>query len=273
MNGARAIRLARGAKIAAATLVLAAVGLAVGVPGLGDRPIAKPQIVNMTPPVQAPQSATTSDAAPVDTPLVIADRLELGRKKPPAKAETERHEAEEIPVGPPMKGEWKFLGMIREPDRDLAIISVDGAQTFVPVGWKIDKDELVAMTNQEITVRREGVERTIAKSDRTGGGVSWVKMASNTPPAAVGPNVGAGPGGAGGASPADMAARMRERGIDPAQAQKMREFFRDQRGRTRGGGPGGEGTGNGFGPRNGNEPFLNGQPGVDTNPNRRGGQR
>jgi hypothetical protein len=266
VNGARAIRLASGAKIAAGTLVLAAVGLAVGVPGLGDQPIAKPQIVAIATPSASAASPGGADPSQIDSPLVIADRLDLGRKKAPAKPVEEAKPAPEIVA--PAHGEWKFLGMIREPNRNMALVSIEGAQTVVPEGYVLADEELVAVTPQGITIRKDGVERHVGKTERSASSVAWVKMPTNTPPANIAPNVNANPG-PGGPIPADMAARMRDAGIDPAQAQKMREFFRSQRGRGGNGfGPGGN---NGTNGRGGNEPFLDGRRGFD--PGSGGGQR
>ncbi len=275
INGARAVRLARGAQIAAGSLVLAAVGLAVGVPQLGDRPIPRPQVAAPVAVAAATPSADGVEPVAIDTPIVLAERLEMGRKKEAKKPDPEpQTTTTTIVQQPPEPSDWKFLGMIREPGRTLALVSVDGTQAFVPVGSAIGDDELVDVTSKEITLRKGGVERKVPRAEKTSSSVAWVKMPTNAPPTPAAPagiQPGVAPGGPGGPLSPEMIQRMRERGIDPAQAQKMREFFRDQRGGGRNRGqPGGNQGGNGGGGRGGNEPFLDRRPGFDPGSGGRG---
>jgi hypothetical protein len=223
--------------------VSAAALWALDVPGLAYRDPARPQLPGdaqaRLPEAEEPRfdRERTSD---------IALRLDLGVKKapPPAKAE-----APEKPAPAPAASQTSgpvvtYIGPIYEGTRTLAVVSIDGRQRIVPEGRSIGGTRILSIAENQIELQdEEGGRRSIARGERSGTAVSWLRpsaggaqFAANMP---GGQNIGrrtagvptanmqGGRGQASGFSP-EMEQRFRERGIDPAQAQRWRETLRQR---------------------------------------------
>lgn len=214
MSGADAKRYVRAGQLAAAVLAVAAVSLwALDVPGmdrLPPEPVVKPGESSEPKPLVVATARIDSDAV-----SGLAVRLdEAVVKAPPPPPPTPVTEAPpEAPAGPA----WAFLGPIFESERSLAVVSVDGHQKVLGEGRKYGETTLVSVSMDEIVIDGPGGRKTIKKSERAPGlAVAWVKnLPTNTPgnPAAIAANMGRAQGGM---SP-EVAARLRERGIDPNQ--------------------------------------------------------
>jgi hypothetical protein len=250
MSGAEARKLVRMAQVGAGGLLASAAVLwAIDVPGLRNDPIVKPAVV--APEIKAGDAAKSAAAGAgaftSETAIDVSTRLDLAVKKapPPEPAKVEPVVAE-APVEHEKQAndDIKFLGTIREPSRTLAVVSIEGQQLVVSEGRRVGKTEFLGVSEDGIRVREGSDERTIEKSARSGSSVGWMKLASNTPVAPAAPAPNAGGRGLPNLTPEQLQA-MRERGIDPVQAARMRDFFRDRgRGRARpeGGGAGGGAT-------------------------------
>jgi hypothetical protein len=245
LSGTEARRIARGVQMGALGLGVTAAALwALDVPGLGHTPAAAPEaviapVVNPGGAAPAAGSGSAPSVFGMDSPLAVATRLEAARKKSPpppepvGQPEETHHKVEPETV---LKDDWKFLGTIRRREGMSAVVSVAGQQAVIGPGQRLDGHaaEVVEVTHDAIVLREDGTERRILRAERSGSSVAWAKLAGG-PPQVAANAVGAVPGAA--FSP-EQAAAMRQRGIDPAQAQRMREFMRDQR-RQRGGRDGG----------------------------------
>jgi hypothetical protein len=228
----------------AAVLVLglsAAVTWAFEVPGLGKVLPAAPEV----------KPSTTDEPAPVKPPAAKLDRESavnvaetfegLAHVKKPAPATDVA--VVQPPAPPPAGPAWTYLGPIQEPNRRLALLSINSIQKVLAEGRKYGESKLVSVASDEIVVEDSAGLHHIARSERseTAPRVAWVKtMPTNQAPQAL---AAATPGQANGISP-EVAQRLRDRGIDPAQADRFRQQQRDRRNR---GQPGGGGNGNGNG--------------------------
>jgi hypothetical protein len=227
------------AQMAGIALGVSAAALwALEVPGLAYRDPARPQVKGE--PIAQP-SETQEARFDRERTSDIAYRLDLGVKKAPAPAtKVERPvQPEPPPVEPIHAGPTVvYIGPIFEGSRSLAVVSVDGRQRIVPEGRSIGSARIVSIAENQIELQDEqGGRRTVVRGERTGSAVSWLRnMPGAVPVAAVanGQNARRGgvamPGGraqASGFSP-EMEQRFRERGIDPAQAQRWREAMRER---------------------------------------------
>lgn len=244
MNVIDARRYVKVGQAAAVALGLSAATLwAVDVPGLGKKlpaqPVVKPAQTDA--PRQAPASAKQLGR---DELAAMAGRLEIGAnvKKPEVKEEVAKTEPKpETPVTA-----WTYLGPIQEPDRLLALISVDGHQKVLAEGRKYGETRLVSVEPDEIVTEDSGGRHHVSKAERGERRVAWLtNMPASAPPGIGG--VGQ-PGQGGGMSP-EVRQRMIDRGINPDRAGRWQQRMNERNGR--GGGPGGGGGGPGGGPGNG----------------------
>lgn len=249
MHGAEARRLARAGQIGAVALGVSAAALwALDVPGVSSTPVTRP-VVAEAPKPPAPPPSDAGTAPERDTILAVAHRLDVAVVKAPPPKPVEPPKAELPPPEPdPTVPEVAYLGPIIEPNRMLAIISIDGTQKIVCAGKKIGNLEFLQVERDKIHVKDGSGERTIERKPRSDTRVAWVSnMPANTPmPVAAVGNAQAAQARGGAMSP-EVAARLRERGIDPNQIQRMRDLARERRGGGPGGGnfgqPGGGGQG------------------------------
>lgn len=229
MSSMDARKMVRGVQIGAVALGVSAAALwALDVPGLKAEPIAKPSMDSPGAGVDAGSGGATGRPPSSRLPepaLEVATRLELARERapapPPAPPQIERPTEQPVAQN---QSNWKFLGTMRAGGRTLAVVSIDGEQSILAEGRVLGEVEVVSISPAALTLREGGAERTLERAPREGSSVTWARMASNAPPASA----GATPAIAG--LPPGMQQALRERGIDPQQAQRMAELIRDRRG-------------------------------------------
>ncbi len=195
-----------------------------------------PEVARPIPLAQLDGSAIEGVAERLNRVAGHADRVELPQPTQPAE--------------PVALGAWKYLGSIIEPARRMAIVSINGKQAVIPEGREHEGMTLVRVNRDRITVD-DGTRRLdIPKEARTGSSVAWVTP--GTPGAGIGGNVnmmnaagratgmtttgmpGQGDPAMAGFTPQEQA-MMRERGIEPGQANRMRQRLQKERdlGRSR----------------------------------------
>lgn len=244
ISGSEARRYANYARMGGIVLLVAAGGLwALQAPGMNDLPV-KPVLEAAKPETTAPQVA----APKVDQETIVgsAERLDMAVVKAPKedpKPVAAKPEPTEAPSGAP---EWAFLGPIKEANRTLAIVSIDGTQRVISEGRVVGETKLVSISDDRITVQNGNVKREIRKSNGDGPRVAWIRnMPSNAPPTGAGSVAVAGvPGGGPGQLSPEVRARLAERGINPEQMERFRQAQQQQR-------RGGQGNGGGRGPGGG----------------------
>ncbi len=194
-----------------------------------------------------PEPPATEGASVLDSEALAgaADRLDsaVGRT-PTVAAEVPKPEQP-----PPTLAAWKYLGSIIEARRKVAIVSVDGQQAVVTEGREHRGMTIVEVKRDAIVVDDGSGLREMKKEARTGPSVAWVT------PGTAGAGLGGNPAALNamrnaaaaaqrgpvpmsstaqtdpamaGLSPQEQAA-IRERGIDPSQAQRMRQRLQKER--------------------------------------------
>ncbi|MCC6677957.1 MAG: hypothetical protein IT436_12505 [Phycisphaerales bacterium] len=228
----KALQFARIAQAGCAVLLVAAIAIAaVGLPGAGgsshhaaDLPpslaeTAKP--ITITPPVS--EGVDFSG---------IAQRLASIDNAP--KPATETPTDTEITAGEPApaaEAPIKFLGSIIEPNRRVALLSVNGRQRAVVAGQKLKLGAdasagellLVAVDDNAVTIEDKGGRRTIQKTARSGSAITTVAA---TAPAVPTPDAPPQPG----VDPAVRALRDAVRGMDPEKRRQALQEFQRARG-------------------------------------------
>jgi hypothetical protein len=193
----------------------------------------------------APQTVARTEAGPelrleAERGADMAYRLDLGVKRPTPVPETTTEvirEPDPPPPDPmPQTGPvLVYVGPIYEATRTLAVVSVDGKQRIVPEGRSMSGVKLVTVRDNEIVVQDDSGQRSVSRGERMGPAVSWVRnMPANT---AVASNMAAQAAARRAVVAArqgqatnnmELEQRFRERGIDPAQAQRWREMMRER---------------------------------------------
>ncbi len=199
---------------------------------------------------QGPEVARPMLLAQLDGPAIegVAERLKrVAGHADPVEPATPTQPAEPVTLGA-----WKYLGSIIEPARRMAIVSINGKQAVIPEGQEYEGMTLVRVNRDRITVNDGSRQLDIPKEARTGSSVAWVTP--GTAGAGIGGNVNVmnAAGRATGVTTSGMAgqgdpamavftpqeqAMMRERGIEPGQAQRMRQRLQKERDLGRSPGP------------------------------------
>ncbi len=148
---------------------------------------------------------------------------------------------------------WKYLGSIVEPRRRVAIVSVNGKQAVLAEGRQYEGVTVVEVKPDALVVNDGSKNTELSKQEKAGPSVAWVSPTGGgtgiQPMSGITTHNGlAGtatvPGGMTTSSnPANAAAfpgytpeeqaQLRERGIDPQQAARMRQRLQQQRERGR----------------------------------------
>ncbi|KAA0217247.1 MAG: hypothetical protein DYG94_01585 [Leptolyngbya sp. PLA3] len=134
----------------------------------------------------------------------VAERLGVLVDLPAEVAQAEGEDAGETPAPVVSNSELKFLGSIREPTRELALVSLNGMQRIVPVGgsttfstpegMKITVNVL-SLDGGELTIERDGVREQLAKAARVSQTVTMVQTVGERPGASgASPETGRPPG-------------------------------------------------------------------------------
>jgi hypothetical protein len=241
ISGGNAKKYANYARMGGVVLLVAATGLwALNIPGMQDMP-QKP--APAPEPIEKPKAVSAQESMKVE-PEQLTDaayRLEIAWEKAekPAAPEVGTEPEPEPPSAGP---EWSYLGPIKEAGRSLAMVSVDGSQRILALGRMLGETKLVGIDDEKITLETRGARRDVSRSARIGPTVAWIRgMQTNTPVGNGGAVVAQGQ--AGQMSP-EVLQRLRDRGIDPSQAQRMREMGANGRNRGQpgnGNGRGGQG--------------------------------
>ncbi|MCC6659302.1 MAG: hypothetical protein IT437_00280 [Phycisphaerales bacterium] len=219
-------RMTRGWQAAALVVALAAGALwAFELPGLSVPAQGRQPLPSTLPPIATPQP----EPPPPDADAVTgtAERLELARKPMPKAPPTNTE-----PTPPPAAAglAWRYLGAIIEPTRKVALVSINGAQRMIAEGRTIRQEDhtltLAEVHQDSIVVEDNGQRMVIHKDARSGPIVSWV---SPIPGGAV----VEGMNGAVSAAQAMNPEAMRARGMDPGEAERIREQIHSRRAAAR----------------------------------------
>ncbi len=230
LHRTRAKRRARMWQAGFAAAVLSAGALwAFEIPGVtGPVTVAAPAAV----PITDPSAGGAGD--PVvrvvslsgDDVTAMSEMLERTLGRPKAK-ETE---PDEPGVAPTTGPGWRYLGSIIDSRRRVALISVDGTQRMLAEGRTIGSTTLVSVQVDSIVIDDGSGHRELYKEERSGPLVTWVTpvtMEGYQDPGMV--NAASINQPARGLS-AEAMARLRERGIDPGRASRLRPVVRDMQG-------------------------------------------
>ncbi|MCL4221335.1 MAG: hypothetical protein KJZ65_08190 [Phycisphaerales bacterium] len=124
----------------------------------------------------------------------VADRLGVLVDLPAAATATEAGPGPQTPPQQVSNSELKFLGSIREPTRELALVSLNGTQRIVPVGGsttfstpdgKTITLHVLSLEEGELIIERNGMREQLPKAARVSQTVTMVQT--------VGVQPGAGP--------------------------------------------------------------------------------
>lgn len=218
MSRSLALTRARYARIvfAATAAGSAAVALLV-VPTFTKRPV-----MDDDPPAAPTASVLTSAASENTTGNTvnsggISDRFMQFSNRPkidpPVESPVEMGDDDDPPPPPPAENA-RFLGVIREPGRLLAMIAVGGRQRIMAEGEEVSGLKIVSIGPESVTVREGGVEKTIQRNQRSGASTSTVAKGPST------------------MSPVQPGSMPEAQGLD-ARANASSLFLQQQRGRGR----------------------------------------
>lgn len=214
--------LAQGAALLLAAVAVGAI--LVGVPGV-RAPEAEVQEVSEVLAQRQAERQLAASAKVVDEGAVareidlhaVAERLELIHKGEIEVAAVEPTGGEGGEPVDEQKLEIKYLGHITEPNRQLALLSVNGQQRIVPVGSSarfspegIDpvSIRIVGVSSDAVTYERDGVQSKAEKGPRMAGAVTQVQV--EAPAAARGGLQPGQPGQPGQAEESELDRRRRE---------------------------------------------------------------
>jgi hypothetical protein len=173
-----AAAMVRRTQVAGLLVTLGAAGLwAIDVPGLGS---ALPTGSELTGDVSAsddgqskPSATNRASGIDAEASFVISQNLDVAARRAPKPEQApiaSTPDPEPTPIGP----EIRYLGLIEEPTRRLALISIDGQQRMLAEGRKSGDVLLTSATPDEIRVTIGREQRTILLAERTGSSVAWV---------------------------------------------------------------------------------------------------
>ncbi len=185
MSRSTAERRARLARLAFAGLAIGALAVvALGIPRL----TAVPTLAEVRPSPARPAPIDAGDARPADRLAVdsqaISDRLMQLSNHPqaPEPPPTTPEDDEPKPPPPPASDEARYLGMIKEPDRRLALVNISGKQHVMAEGEEIKGVKLVSISESAITIHEGGADKQVDRQHRTGSSVSMLGAADGSAP-------------------------------------------------------------------------------------------
>lgn len=163
---------------------LAAAAWAIDMPGLGSG-IPRDDAI--------PQTAPSGDSSTVTGPieslhssidkgisLSIARNLDLAARRPSQEPQQEivlqPSEGTQTSPGP----EIRYLGPIEEPERMVALLSIDGRQRMLAENRTSGNVRMVEVTREHVIVEIGREKRTIPIAERTGPSVAWVAPGSGS---------------------------------------------------------------------------------------------
>ena len=176
-----AARMVRRTQLAGLVVALGAAGLwAVDVPGLGSN-LPAPDSVNQpsTNPTLANQpeanSGSTLDAG---SAYAISQNLDVAARRQPKPEQGPIARGPEITPEPTPSGpDIRYLGLIEEPTRRVALLAIDGRQRMLAEGRKSGDITLTSVEAEQIRVSIGREQRVIPLADRSGPSVAWVSGA------------------------------------------------------------------------------------------------
>lgn len=179
----RAEGRARAAQLTCAAMCLCAIAvIAFALPTITS----VPTLEEVRPPAPVAPLVPSGDAAQPEKLAVnaggISDRFMQFSNRP---VQATPPEDTQVPdegehVDPPVAPEApRFVGVIREPGRLLAMVRIDGKQRIMAEGETISNLKLVKVEPTSITVQVDGVEKQLEKQARTGGVTSVAVDAAN----------------------------------------------------------------------------------------------
>lgn len=191
-----AARMVRRTQLAGLVVALGAAGLwAVDVPGLGSN---LPAPDSVQPPIAGPTpsnqpEANSGAALDAGSAYAISQNLDVAaRRQPKPEQGPIARGPEPTPEPTPSGPDIRYLGLIEEPSRRVALLAIDGRQRMLAEGRKSGDITLTSVEAEQIRVSIGREQRVIPLADRSGPSVAWVSGS---------PGGGAGAGGMqGGAS-------------------------------------------------------------------------
>ncbi|MCG3123890.1 MAG: hypothetical protein GIKADHBN_02319 [Phycisphaerales bacterium] len=169
---------ARAAQLAFGMLVVGA--LAVGtlaVPKLTQVPsLDEVRPVPVAPPPRAGTSQEPADRGSVNASGISERLMQLANHpkliETPSDAPPDPGTVNEDPA--PAPEDARFVGVIREPDRLLAIVHVRGRQRVMAQGEEVEGVKLLTITPQAITISEGGLEKKVEKGARSGTSITML---------------------------------------------------------------------------------------------------
>lgn len=129
----------------------------------------------------------------------IADRLNVLVDLPAEPTQTEIVQGPTTAPPVASNAQLKFLGSIREPTRELVLVSYNGMQRIVPVGGSTTFStpdgtkvtlNVLGLENGELVIERDGAREQLAKSARVSQTVTMVQTVGPQPGAPGSPEMG-----------------------------------------------------------------------------------
>jgi hypothetical protein len=194
VNRKQAGRFTLMARVAVGVLVVGALSIAVfGLPEPPSRERTGP-IIGFDDPGTSPGTGSTGSGSPLVDAEGIAIRLSQLANAPKVVAT--------IPTEPSDDGmiddlpnlmfpvdEIRFLGVIKEPDRLLALTRISGRQTVMWPGRIFEGIELLEVTPEWILIDQDGAEQRIERAERTALALNKIIVPSAPQPMRGGPEM------------------------------------------------------------------------------------
>jgi hypothetical protein len=188
MTHDRARQLVRRTQLAGLLVAAFAAALwAVEFPGLGSGLPAKdePILIEQGPTtINEDQDEKSTRSIDKGTALHIAQNLDIASRRLP-KADQGAIITPPTPEPAHTGPEIRFLGVVEEPERLVALLSIDGKQRMLAEGRSAGSVRMVEVSREQVIVQLGRERRTIPLAERSGSSVAWIA-----------PGTGGGPGSA-----------------------------------------------------------------------------
>jgi hypothetical protein len=183
LSRTRAEGRARAAQLTCAAMCLCAIAvIAFALPTITS----VPALADVRPPAPTLPTVPSGEASQPEKLIVnaggISDRFMQFSNRPvqATPPQDPQDSGEEEPTDtPPAPEAPRFVGVIREPGRMLAMVRIDGKQRIMAEGETVSNLKLVRVEPTSIIVEVDGVEKQLEKQARTGGVTSVAVDSAN----------------------------------------------------------------------------------------------